>query len=168
MTQIQRENFLDLLKMIVLKGNFCHKKIEHILCNPHELPLMNHDKCTNSCPSYLDTIFDCMMPTVVEGLSRFLAETFINNESGSLSPYALISKLIQHKEVGRFVYKRPRNPKAPAGKHAAVTLLKLIASGLIEFQFDDKSYECSFSLGVTLISPAYLEDANWSQRFMCE
>jgi len=59
--QMQRENLLDLLKMIVLKGDCWHKQIEDILCNPCEPPLMNNDQCTNGCPSCLETMSDYIM-----------------------------------------------------------------------------------------------------------
>ena len=154
--------------MIVLKGDCWHTQIEDILCNPCEPPVHNYDKCTNGCPSCLDTMSNYIMPVMVGGLSIFLADTFINNASGRLSPDLLIKKLTQYPEVGRVVYNRPRSPKAPQGKFVAVTVLQLIASGLIELQFDDKTFECTCRLVVTGHSPAYLDATNWCKFFKCE
>ena len=104
-----------------------------------------------------------IMPVIVGGLSCFLADTFINNASGSLSPDMLVNKLTQYLDVGRVVYNRPRSPKAPGGKFVMVTVLQLIASRLIELQFADKTYECTCRLVVIGASPAYLDDTNWSK-----
>ena len=73
-----------------------------------------------------------VMPVMVCGLSRFHADTFVNNASGPLSPYMLIKKLAQYPEVGRVIFNRPRSPKAPEGKFVGVTVLQLIASVSIE------------------------------------
>ena len=104
---------------------------------------------------------DYIMPVNIGGLSCFLADTFINNASGSLSPDELIKKLSQYSDVGRVVYNQPRSPKAPVGKFVMVTVLQLIASRLIELQFADKTYECTCRLVVIGASKAYLDDTNW-------
>ena len=74
----------------------------------------------------------------------------------------LIKKLTQYPEVGRVIYNRPMSPKAPHGKFVAVTVLQLIASGLIELEFADKTYECTCRLVVTCHSLAFLDATNWS------
>ena len=163
--QMQRDNLLQLLQMIVMKGNCWHKQIEDVLCNPCEPPLLNYNNCNNGCPSCLSTMSDYIMLVTVGGLSCFLADTFINNSSGSLSPDELIKKLTQYPDVGRVVYNRPMSPKAPGGKFVMVTVLQLIASRLIELQFADKTYECTCRLVVIGASPAYLDDTNWSKCF---
>ena len=84
--RMQRGHLLELLKMIVLKGDCWHKQIEDILCIPCEPPLLNYDKCTNGCPLFLDEISKFIVLVMVGGLSRFLADTFINNALGPLSP----------------------------------------------------------------------------------
>ena len=108
------------------------------------------------------------MPILVSGLSRFLADTFINNASGPLSPDTLIKKLSQYPGVGIVMYNRPRSPKAPLGKYVAVTVLQLIASGLIELKFADNTFECTCRLVVTGATPAYMDDTNWSKFYICE
>ena len=108
---------------------------------------------------------DYIMPVTVGGLLCFLADTFINNSSGSLSPDELIKKLTQYPDVGRVVYNRPRSPKVLGSKFVMVTVLQLIASRLIELQFADKTYECTGRLVVIGASPAYLDETNWSNFF---
>lgn len=108
------------------------------------------------------------MPIVVSSLSRFLADTFINNASGPLSPDTWIKQLSQYSEVGKVVYNIPRSPKAPPGKYVAVTVLQLITSGLIKLNFADKIYECTCRLVVTCVTPAYMDDTNWSKFYICE
>ena len=165
---MQKQNLLDVLKLIVLKGDCWHKQIEDILCNPCELPQLDYDRCTNRCPSCLDTMTTFVLLIVVDGLSRFLADTFINNAPGPVCPDMLIKKLTQYPQVGKVIYARSRSPKAPAGKYVAVTVLQLIASGLIELQFSDKTHECTCRLVVKDASPAYLDITNWSRFFICE
>ena len=163
--RMQRDNLLRLLQMIVMKGDCWHKQIEDVLCNPYEPPLLNYDNCNNGCPSCLSIMSDYIMPVNTGGLSCFLADTFINNASESLSPDELIKKLSQYPDVGRVVYNRPRSPKAPVGKFVMVTVLQLIASRLIELQFADKTYEYTCRLVVIGASRAYLDDTNWSKFF---
>ena len=82
--KIQRDNLLELLQMIFLKGDCWHRKIEDMLCNHCEPPIVNYDKSNNGCPSCLDTMSDYIMLVIISG---------ITNASGSLSPESLIKKL---------------------------------------------------------------------------
>ena len=70
--------------------------------------------------------------------------------------------------VGSCTIDLARSEKASAGKFLTVTVLQLIASGLIELQFDDKTYECTCKMVVIDASPVYLDATNWSKFFIAE
>ena len=80
-----------------------------------------------------------MMPVQREGLSKFLADTFINNPSGFITPTVLVKKLSVFPDVGQVVYTRSRSVKCPPMKYINVTVSQLIASGLIRMEIDKES-----------------------------
>ena len=90
--KIQRDNLLQVLKMIVLKGGCLHDQIERILGNLYEPPPTSIQKCIHSCPVCLGTVDDFIMPVSRKGLCTFLAKVFINNTSTSLTPSLLEDK----------------------------------------------------------------------------
>ena len=87
---LQRANLLELLKMIVLRGDCWHKCIEAFIGNPLEPPSIDLTNCGDACPYCLDLIQEHIMPVNREGLSQFLAEMFINNPGGNLTPTVLV------------------------------------------------------------------------------
>ena len=78
------------------------------------------------------------MPVSRAGVSHFLADTFINNPSGLITPQILIKNIILYPEVGKVIYDRPRSVKCPPIKFVNVTVLQLIASGLIRIEINEK------------------------------
>ena len=87
---LQRSNLLRLFQMIVLKGSCWHQQIENILGNPCEPLSIDRVPCGNSCPLCLNKLGNFIMPIYSTGVSPFLAQTFINNASGILTPAILI------------------------------------------------------------------------------
>ena len=127
---MQRDNLLQLLKMIVLKGGCLHVQIDSLLRNPRKSPLTCTRDCHTSCLVCLDIIDDYIMPISRKGLCTFLADVFINNTLASLIPAVLEDKLKKFTDVGTIVYYCPMINKAPPSKYVIVTVLQLIVSGI--------------------------------------
>ena len=108
------------------------------------------------------------MPISRVGLTLFLADVFINNSGGELTPALLVKKLTDFKDVGLVVYGRPRSTKAPPIKFVSVTILQLIASELIQLNFDEITNECRYSLVMIASTPAYLDNAYWNNMYLIE
>ena len=70
--------------------------------------------------------------------------------------------------MGLVVYGRPRSPKAPAIKFVSVTILQLIASELIQLNFDENTNECRCCLVMVAATPAYLDNACWANMYLLE
>jgi len=164
---LQQQNLIDLLKMIVLKGDCWHAQLEHLLGNPIELPFLELNACAIACPKYTGEMKTYIMPVLRSGLSLFLADTFINHPSGDIIPQDLIQKITVYPDVGRIIYNRPRSIKLPAVKFVNVTVLQLIASDLIRLEItaDDK---CHCRLVGNNLSPAYLKDEIWDGFYLEE
>ena len=129
--KFQCSNLIELFTIFVLRDNFWHSTIEALIGNPLKSPAIDLKNCGNACPFYCDLIKEFVMPISCVGLSLFLADVFINNPGGELTPDLLVKKLIDFKDVGLVVYGRPRSTKAPVIKFVSITILKLIASELI-------------------------------------
>ena len=108
------------------------------------------------------------MPIIRSGLSQFLADVFINNTGSVLSPVILVKKLMEYKDVGTVVYARPRSNKPPAFKFVSVTVLQLIASSIIELEFQEESNDAKCSLGMIAESPAYLHNDYWKRMYIAD
>ena len=165
---LQRANLLELLKMTVLRGDCWHKCIEALIGNPLEPPSIDLTNCENACPYCLDLIKDYIMPVNREGLSQFLAEVFINNPAGDLTPAILVKKLTEYNDVGIVVYGRPRSNKPPPHKYVSVTILQLIASELVLLSFDDKTNESRCTLVIEGATPAYLNNDYWEDMYLVD
>ena len=108
------------------------------------------------------------MPVNREGLSQFLAEVFINNPAGDLTPAILVKKLTEYDDVGIVVYGRPRSNKPPPHKYVSVTILQLIASELVLLSFDDKTNESRCTLVIEGATPAYLNNDYWEDMYLVD
>ena len=155
---LQRANLLELLKIIVLRGYCWYNCIEAFIGNPLEPPSIDLTNCGDACPYCLDTIKEYIMPVNREGLSQLLAEVFINNPGGNLTPAVLVKKLTKSKDVGIFVYERPRSKNPPPHKYVTVTILQFIASELVLLSFDDRTNESRCTLVIEGATPAYLNN----------
>ena len=158
--KMQQKNLLDLLKMIFLKGDCWHAQLETVLGNTLEPPASGILVCNTSCPKYRDEVKHFVMPVKRSGLSVFLLNTFINNLTGQITPEILVQKLFRYPEVGKKIYNRYQSNKAPVLKFINVTVLHLIANGLIRLDFDD-DYACYCRLNVKYLIPAYFYDSIW-------
>ena len=105
---IQRSNLLILLQMIVLKGQFWHIQLKDMLENPCD-PSHLHVACGNACPSCRGDTEEFIMLIRSAGISSFLADIFINNSTGSLTPKVLIKKLSEYTNVDKLVYGQLRS-----------------------------------------------------------
>ena len=166
--KLQRTNLLELLKVIVLQGDCWHSAIEALIGNPLEPPAVDLTNCGDACPYCCGLIKEYVMPVSRVGLSLFLAEVFINNPGGEVTPNLLVKKLSDFKDVGLVVYARPRSTKAPPIKFVSVTILQLIASELIQLKFDENATECRCTLVMVEASPAYLDNAYWEDMYLVE
>ena len=101
-------------------------------------------------------------------MSQFLAEVFINNPGGDLTPAVLIKKLTEFKDVGIVVYGRPRSKKTPPHKYVMVTILQLIASELVLLSFNDKTNESRCTLVIEGATPAYLNNDYWENMYLID
>ena len=164
---IQQKNLLDLLKLIVLKGQCWHVELETLLGNITEPPATNVVYCKNACPVCNGTLKDFIMPVKRVGLSNFLADTFINNPSGVITPIVLIKKLLNYPDVGKVVYNRSRSVKCPATKYVNLTILQLIASGLVKMEIDNER-NCVLRLVINNLSPSYLDDTIWESLYVVD
>lgn len=107
------------------------------------------------------------MPVKRVGLSNFLADTFINNPSGVITPVVLIQKLSNNLDVGKVVYNHSRSVKCPATKFVNVTILQLIASGLVKMEIDNER-NCVLRLVINNLSPSYLDDTIWDSLYVVD
>ena len=139
--------------------------METLLGNPLEPPASTVTECLTGCPKCCNEIETFIMPVKRSGLSIFLSDTFINNLSGKITPDLLVQKLSSYPDVGKIIYNRPRSNKAPSLKFIIVTVLQLIASGLIKLDFDDDN-KCYCTLSVTDLIPACLDDSIWDLIIM--
>ena len=98
----------------------------------------------------------------------FLAGVFINNPGGELTPALLVKKLIGFKDLGLFVYGRPKSTKAPPIKFVSTTILQLIASELIQLAIDENTNECRCRLVMVAATPAHLDDTYWTNIYLLE
>ena len=69
--------------------------------------------------------------------------------------------------MGKVIYNRPRSIKVPAVKFVNVTVLQLIASGLIRLEITPDE-QCYCRLVVKDLSPAYLNDEKWLGFYLDE
>ena len=120
---MQRSRLIDLLKMIVLRGDFWHMMLEEKIGNPLEPPTVDLTSCVDACPFCCDNLSEYIMPASCNGLSLFLVDVFINNPGGELTPSLIVKKLTQYKNIGTLVYCRPRSPKSPSPKFLNTTTL---------------------------------------------
>jgi len=106
------------------------------------------------------------MPISRSGLSLFLADVFINNPAGMLTPLLILKKLTQYNDVGTFIYCRPRSTKPPSKKYVHTTILQLIASEMMILAFDEDTNDPRCSLRMIDAKPAYLDDLYWKRMYL--
>ena len=105
--KMQRDNLLDLLKFIGLKGACWHVQLETCLGNPYEPPSWSIWNCDNSCPVRFADIESYMILVNRKGMCSFLADVFINITSAPMNPSALKEKSKKYNNIGNVVYYCP-------------------------------------------------------------
>ena len=85
-----------------------------------------------------------------------------------MSPMILVKKLMEYKDIETVVYACPRSDKPPANKFVSVTVMQLIASSIIELEFEEESNGAKCSLGMIADSPAYLHNDYWKQMYIVD
>ena len=165
---MQRCCLLDLLIMIVLKGDWCHKTLEETIGNPLEHPAIDLTSCINVCPVCCKLLSEFIMPISRSVLSLFLADVFVINPGVDLSPTIIVKKLTKYHNVGTAVYCRSRYNKPPSPKFIHTTILQLIASKIITLSFDDTTNNPRCSLTMIDAKPAYLDDSYWVDMYLSE
>ena len=166
--KMQRSRLLDLLRMIVLKGDCWHKQLEEAIGNPLEPPAIDLTSCGDACPVCCQLLSDYILPISRPSLSLFLADVFIINPGSDLSPTLVIQKLTKYDKVGTTVYCRPRSTKPPSPKFIQTTILQLIASNIVTLSFDEVTNDPRCSLTMIDAKPAYLDDSYWVDMYLAD
>ena len=160
---MQRKNLIHMVRFVYLNSNCWHSFLENKSGTPLEPPNSQPTLCIGSCPCCLDKRKEYLMPVNRLGLSKFLANTFINTSGIDLSPSNLIKLLHDFPGVGQIVYLRQRATTAPETKYLQSTILQLIASGMIELKITDDAPKavCCLSICDSDSSPTYLDENYW-------
>ena len=161
--QLQRKNLLNVLSFVYLNNNCWHMILERESGSPLEPPSAHPRKCTRACPACLSMLKDYILPVNRLGLSKFLANTFINISGEDLSPSNIVKLLRDFPSVGQVIYKRPRTKTAPDNKFLQSTILQLLSSGMIELKISEAEPKaiCCLSICEDDSSPAYLDTVYW-------
>ena len=154
--------------MVVLKGDCWHSRIELFIGNPLEPPSFDVERYGNACPYCCDVISEYVMPIVRNRLSQLLVDLFAINPSSELSHAMPVKKLTDSKDIGTCVYACPRIAKSQPARFISVTVLQMIASGLIELNFDEDSNNVKCSVGMIAETPAYLHDEYWTFMYIVD
>ena len=101
-------------------------------------------------------------------MAKFLAAAVMVNPKGGSSLTLLVEKLMEFDDVGTVVYDHPRTRKLPHLNFVLVTVLRLIASGLIELHFEEVANVAKYSLGMIAESPAYLTNDYWLLMYVVD
>ena len=145
---------------LLLKSPFWHVQLEMLLGNSMEQlspPVNNYN---NLCPVCNREIKEMIMPVKRIGLSKILADTFINNLTGVLTPDMLIKKLSTYLSVGQVIYNKNCSVKCPPSKFISSTVLQLFSCGLVRMDTDNKSIFV-LCLVIHHLSPSYLDNIIW-------
>ena len=160
---LQRKNLIKILSFVYLNTSCWHMVLERESGCPLQPPALQEDPCKSACPCCLRKIKEYILPVSRLGLSKFLAQTFINTSGVDLSPANLVKLLHDFPSVGQVVYYRPRSNTAPDNKFLQSTILQLLASGLIELKISDDAPKaiCCLSIREIDSSPTYLDENYW-------
>ena len=103
-----------------------------------------------------------------QGLTCFMADTFINSGGKDLSPQNFVKLLRAYPDVGRVIYKQSRSPATPDMKYLRSTVLHMLASGLIYLTISKTNPKatCSLTIVTTNRSPSYMNDCYWTHMYL--
>ena len=165
--QHQSKELHQVLKLFALHSSNCmHDVLESCVSSPME-PLSNinlDDKCGNACLCCKSSIRDMVLPVIKKGVQDFLVQTFISsNRTGPIHSKDIISSLQKFPDVGKAIYGRKKSNKPPDAKYVHMTILQLIASGMVTLCYDKSSSKATFSLGMCdSVQPMYVNDNAWN------
>ena len=161
--ELQRKNLLKIIHLIYLNKQCWHTFLENEAGSPLQPPSSDTLPCNRACPFCLKETRDYIMPVNRLGLSKFLANTFINTSGLDLSPLNIVKLLHDFDNVGQVIYQRKRSGSAPETKYLQSTLLQLIASGMIvlKMSVDKPDPVCCLSINEEDSSPCYLDTSYW-------
>ena len=162
--QLQRKNLIKVLSFVYLNNNCWHMTLEQNSGSPLEPPSSQHRQCGRACPTCLAKLKEYILPVSRLGLSKFLANTFINISGEDLSPSNIVKLLHDFPSVGQVIYNRPRSTTAPDNKYLQSTILQLLASGMIELKISEEIPKaiCCLSICEHDSSPTYLHANYWT------
>ena len=133
----QLENILSVVALMFLHPKSCwHNRIEQTCILPSMVENSNDtasnentifNRCNNACPSCVGTYTSYLKGVSRIGLTQFLVQTFILNQSGIITPTALVKKLKEYRDVGKIVYKK-RVGTPPTQSYLNGTVLQLMSS----------------------------------------
>lgn len=152
--------------MAVLNKDCWHKMMDDKIGNSLEPPAIDLTSCGDACSFCCDALSKYIMPISRPGLSLFLADVFINNSGGDLTPSLIVKKLTQYKNVGTSFYGRPRSTNPHSPKFVHTTILQLIASEMGILAFDEVTNDPRCLLGMIDAKPAYLDDGYWKNIYL--
>ena len=160
---LQRKNLIEVLAFVYLNNNCWYMNLEATSGSPLEPPSSQHRRCGKACPVCVASVKEYILPVSRLGLSKFLANTFINLSGADLSPSNIVKLLHDFPSVGQVIYNRPRSTTAPDNKYLHSTILQLLASGMIELKItqEEPAATCSLSICEHDSSPTYLHARYW-------
>eukprot|EP00559_Dactyliosolen_fragilissimus_P002123 CAMPEP_0184872980 /NCGR_PEP_ID=MMETSP0580-20130426/41587_1 /TAXON_ID=1118495 /ORGANISM="Dactyliosolen fragilissimus" /LENGTH=209 /DNA_ID=CAMNT_0027375839 /DNA_START=1948 /DNA_END=2578 /DNA_ORIENTATION=- len=144
--QKQLADLNEVLKLLVLNTvDYCfHSQLEIAMSNPFyydndsDTDSDNVGSCITLCPICTKKLILNIPPIKKKSVQDFLAQTFLlSPPSGIIYPSDLLTLMKKFPNVGIDVYGR-KTSKAPDSKRLQMTLLQLIASGIIVFKISPK------------------------------
>ena len=176
LVKFQVSNLIEVAQIIYLNLTTCwHQTLEEKSVFKHSIQDLNGDttlsnthsvfeRCTNACPSCLQSYTLYIKPVSRIGLTRFIVYTFILSQSGIVTPSILVQKLGKFKDVGIIVYKK-RVATAPNNQILTSTVMQLIASEILILKSEEVEDREICTLTLNVINEygrlSYEEDSYW-------
>jgi len=162
----KRNDLLGVLKLIVFynDGKCIHNELKKAVSNPYESNTSSDidDVCLHACSLCLKTYNKSMLPVRKVGLQNFLAHTFLSSQGLIVNVNNVQTLLKNYTDVGKEVYGR-KTTRPPEAKFIQMTILQLVATGILEIQCNNKKPSAIFVLGISdNICPRYLIDDAWN------
>jgi superfamily II DNA or RNA helicase len=164
---IQRNELKMTAQLLCLEVGCFHSFLEWHSGNPSLRQWFRHIPCIDLCPD-CDGSKPKMIKTVSKiGLSTFIAESLIYHKYGvDLSPQQLSEALFKYPNVGKTIYNRPNSIKAESTTATDITIMQLLASGIIEMCITEgkkPKVSCKIGINISSATPYYLIPYYWNQ-----
>ena len=172
-----RRNLETCLSLFTLENGCWHAILEKESGNPFFLASSIEDtsgvNCNGNCPHCDGTMRSLIKPVVQTGLMFFLANAFGDMYCGQVTPIQLAKQLFDFEDVGNVVYNRPKSIKAESLQVTQLTIIQLIAAGIIKIEVDVSGkrplahcklcFDKSNHNSPTYMQPNYTIDMYWSK-----